>query len=97
MSCRRLCSSCWSWGDESGGLCEGGRVAVDCGEGRRRRMRPGELEGGTAMVSGLVMAMGVSSRVGVVYGEVAVASHSYAEKGRLLPTPLETSAVMGMR
>jgi hypothetical protein len=75
MSCRRLCSSCWSCGDESGGLCDGGRVVVDCWEGRRRRMRPGELEGGTAIVSGLVMAMGVSSKVRVV-GSVAVASHN---------------------
>jgi len=33
--------------------------AEDC-EGRRRRIRLGELEGGTAMVSGLVMAFGVS-------------------------------------
>jgi hypothetical protein len=62
MSCRRLCSSCWSCGDESGGLCEGGSVVADCWEGRRRRMRPGELEGGTAIVSGLVMSMGELNR-----------------------------------
>jgi len=34
----------------------GGAVVVACCEGRRRRMRPGEFEGGTAIVSAFGMA-----------------------------------------
>ena len=56
MSCRRLCSRAWSCGEESEWGWEEGTAVVDCCEGRRRRMRPGEFEEGTAIVSAFGIA-----------------------------------------
>jgi hypothetical protein len=58
MSSRRLCSKARSCGEEPTGRRAGGAEFVDEREGNRRRIRPGELEGATAMVSGLVIVGG---------------------------------------
>ena len=55
MSWRRLFSKARSWGEESGGRRAGGTELAADMEGNRNRIRPAELEGGTAIVSGLVM------------------------------------------